>query len=178
MAPPVPIGSFIPPVTGVNNSLALVANSFDVTGNFRNRTVSQGKRRRGPDGEALDNYFDLSMDFPYLRPLAPLSIDVCRIKSLLVESAKMESELKTLLEKGEPGSEAVVIARSVMSLYCLVEGLIKKAVIPLCNCEWPAGQGGGNAPQPGRPGKPAAPVTPPKPTRGTGAAGGDGEGGH
>ena len=163
MAPPVPIGSFIPPVTGVNNSLAPVANSFDVTGNFRNRTVSQGKRRRGPDGETLDNY--LSRDFPYLRPPAPLSIDVCGIKSLLVESAKMESELKTLLEKGEPGSEVVVIARSVMSLYCLVEGLIKKAVIPLCNGEWLAGQGGGNAPQPGRPGKPAAPVPPLKPTR-------------
>ena len=77
MAPPVPIGSFILPVTGVNNSLAPVANSFDVTGNFRNRTVSQGKRRRGPDWEALDNYFDLSRDFPYLRPPAPLSKDVC-----------------------------------------------------------------------------------------------------
>ena len=90
----------------------------------------------------------------------------------------MESELKTLIEKGEPGSEAVVIAKSVMSLYCLVEGLIEKAVIPLCNGEWPAGQGGGNAPQPGRPGKPAAPVPPPETDGGAGAAGGNGEGRH
>ena len=93
MAPPVPIGSFIPPVTGVNNSLAPVANSFDATGNFRNRTVSLGKRRRGPEGEILDNAFDLSRDFPFLRPPAPLSIDICGVKSLLVESAKMREAM-------------------------------------------------------------------------------------
>ena len=164
MAPPVPIGTFIPPVTGVNNSLAPVANSFDATGNFRNRTVSLGKRRRGPEGEILDNVFDLSRDFPLIRPPAPLSIDICGVKSLLVESAKMEAELKKIVEKGEPGSEVVMIAKSAMSLYSLVEGLIEKAVIPLCNGQWPAGQGGGNAAQPGRPVRQAAPAPPPKPT--------------
>ena len=164
MAPPVPIGSFIPPVTGVNNSLAPVANSFDATGNFRNRTVSLGKRRRGPEGEILDNAFDLSRDFPFLRPPAPLSIDIIGVKSLLVESAKMEAELKKIVEKGEPGSEVVMIARSAMTLYALVEGLIEKAVVPLCNGQWPGGKGGGNASQPDRAVRPAAPAPPPKPT--------------
>ena len=104
MAPPVPIGSFIPPVTGVNNSLAPVANIFDTTGNFRYRVSSQGKRRRGPEGDILDNVFDLSREFPELRPPAPPSIDVSSIKTLLVESAKMGIELKILIEKGEPTS--------------------------------------------------------------------------
>ena len=176
MAPPVPIGSFIPPVTGVNNSLAPVANSFDATGNFRNRTVSLGKRRRGPEGEILDNAFDLSRDFPFLRPPAPLSIDICGVKSLLVESAKMEAELKKIVEKGEPGSEVVMIARSAMALYALVEGLIEKAVVPLCNGQWPGGKGGGNATQPDRAVRPAAPAPPPETDGGAGAARGYGEG--
>ena len=166
MAPPVPIGSFIPPVTGINQSLAPVANSFDSSGNFafRSRSISQGKRRRGPEGEILDNVFDLSRDFPPLRPPASLSVDVGCIKGLLVESAKMEADLKKIIEKGDPESEIVVIARTTMSLYNLVEGLIEKAVIPLCNGQWPAGQGGGNASQPGRHFKPAAPAPPPNPT--------------
>ena len=166
MAPPVPIGSFIPPVTGINQSLAPVANSFDSSGNFafRSRSISQGKRRRGPEGEILDNVFDLSRDFPPLRPPASLSVDVDCIKGLLVESAKMEADLKKIIEKGDPESEIVMIARTTMSLYNLVEGLIEKAVIPLCNGQWPAGQGGGNASQPGRHSKPAAPAPPPKPT--------------
>ena len=166
MAPPVPIGSFIPPVTGLNNSLAPVANSFDSSGNFafRSRSISQGKRRRGPEGEILDNVFDLSRDFPPLRPPVPLSVDVVGIKSLLVESAKMEADLKVILEKGDPNSEVAVIARSTMSLYNLLEGLIEKAVLPLCTGQWPGGQGGGNASLSGRPTKLAAPAPPPKPT--------------
>ena len=164
MAPPVPIGSFIPPVTGVNNSLAPVANIFDTTGNFRYRVSSQGKRRRGPEGDILDNVFDLSREFPELRPPAPPSIDVSSIKTLLVESAKMGIELKMLIEKGEPGSEVVVIAKSTLSLYSLVEGLIEKAVFPLCAGQWPGGLGGGNSSQPGRVHQPAAPAPPPKPT--------------
>ena len=164
MAPPVPIGSFIPPVTGVNNSLAPVANIFDTTGNFRYRVSSQGKRCRGPEGDILDNVFDLSREFPELRPPVPPSIDVSSIKTLLVESAKMGIELKTLIEKGEPGSEVVVIAKSTLSLYSLVEGLIEKAVFPLCAGQWPGGLGGGNSSQPGHVPRPAAPAPPPKPT--------------
>ena len=69
MAPPIPIGQFIPPVTGVNKSFIPVANMFDTTGNFRQRTFSLGKRRRGPDGNDLDNVFDLSKEFPPSKPL-------------------------------------------------------------------------------------------------------------
>ncbi len=55
MAPPIPIGQFVPPVTGFNKSFIPVANLFDTSGNFRQRSVSLAKRRRGPEGDALDN---------------------------------------------------------------------------------------------------------------------------
>ena len=71
MAPPIPIGQFVPPVTGINESFILVANMFDTSGNFRQHSVSLAKRRRGPDGDALDNVFELSREFPPLRAPAP-----------------------------------------------------------------------------------------------------------
>ena len=71
MAPPIPIGQFVPPVTGINESFILVANMFDTSGNFRQHSVSLAKRHRGPDGDALDNVFDLSREFPPLRAPAP-----------------------------------------------------------------------------------------------------------
>ena len=165
MAPPVPIGAFIPPVTGFNKSLAPVANLFDTSNNFRQRTISLGKRRRGPDGESLDNVFDLSREFPPLRTPAPLAIDTLGIKSLLVEAAKMETVVKTIIEKGDPNGESVGLAKSVVALYSLVEGLIEKAILPLCNGGGTGGLGGLNPSQSGRPGRPAvAPAPPPKPT--------------
>ena len=166
MAPPIPSGLFIPPITGVNNSLAPVANMFDPSGNFRSRTSSY-KRRRGEDGGLLDNVFDLSREFPPLRNPAPLALDTSGIKSLLVLAAKTESDLKTIIEKSEPGSESVVIANAVMALYTLTESIIEKAILPLCGGLSAAG-GGGLIPPPSGAGQSArmatAPAPPPKPT--------------
>ena len=166
MAPPVPIGAFIPPVTGFNKSLAPVANLFDSSNNFRQRTISLGKRRRGPDGDSLDNVFDLSREFPPLRTPAPLAIDTLGIKSLLVEAAKMETVVKMIIEKGDPNGESVGLAKSVVALYSLVEGLIEKAILPLCNGGGTGGLGGLNPSQSGRPGRPAVAPAPPLETDG------------
>ena len=165
MAPPIPIGQFIPPVTGVNRSFIPVANMFDATGNFRQRTISLGKRRRGPDGDDLDNVFDLSKEFPPLRTPAPLAVDVLGIKSLLVIAANTGSDLKKIIEKTEPGSEMALMARSVQTLYNCVEGLIEKAIVPLCGSQGWGGSGGPGPHTPGRPARQAAaPAPPPKPT--------------
>ena len=177
MAPPIPIGLFIPPITGVNNSLAPVANMFDATGTFRSRTRSY-KRRRGEDGGSMDNIFDLSRDFPPLRNPAPLAVDTSGIRGLLVLAAKTESDLKTLIEKGDPGSESVIIARSVMALYTLTESIIEKAILPMCGGLGAAGGGGLCPPaqwrQPTRP--PGHGARSPSETDGrAGTEGGDGE---
>ena len=165
MAPPIPIGQFIPPVTGINKSFIPVANSFDTSGNFRPRSFSLAKRRRGPEGDALDNVFDLSREFPPLRIPDRPAVDIFSVKLLLVEAAKSESNLRTIIEKGDPGSEVVTVANAVMSLYSCVEGLIEKAIVPLCGGQ---GWGGPGNPGPLQPGHSArqvtAPVPPPKPT--------------
>ena len=115
----------------------------------------------------LDNVFDLSREFPPLRNPAPLALDTSGIKSLLVLAAKTESDLKTIIEKSEPGSESVVIANAVMALYTLTESIIEKAILPLCGGLSAAG-GGGLIPPPSGAGQSArmatAPAPPPKPT--------------
>ena len=165
MAPPIPIGQFVPPVTGFNKSFIPVANLFDTSGNFRQRSVSLAKRRRGPEGDALDNVFDLSREFPPLRNPAPPAIDVFKIKNLLVVAANTGDDLKKIVEKGEPGGEVVMMAKSVLALYNCVEGLIEMAVLPLCSGQAWSGLGNSGSATPGRPARQAAaPAPPPKPT--------------
>ena len=173
MAPLIPIGQFVPPVTWINKSFIPVANMFDTSGNFRQRSVSLAKRCRGPDGDALDNVFDLSREFPALKTPAPPAINISGIKNLLVEAAKTGENLKAVIEKGEPGSEAVTIAKSVLTLYNCVEGLIEKAIVPLCGGQVWGGLGSTGPATPGRPGpatpgcpgrQSVAPAPPPKPT--------------
>ena len=55
--------------------------------------------------------FDLSREFPPLRIPARPAVDIFSVKLLLVEAAKSESNLKTIIEKGDPGSEVVTVAR-------------------------------------------------------------------
>ena len=144
MAPPIPIGQFIPPVTGVNGLLAPVANSFDMTGNFRPRSTSQ-KRRRGESGAALDAAFDLSADYPALRPPAVPVLDRGTIQELLVTAAHVGSDMALLLtdETLDPRSRS--LATSMISLYKLVEGIVEKGLMPLCESASAAGTVGGQA---------------------------------
>ena len=69
-----------------------------------------------------------------------------------------------------------MMAGSVMALYNCVEGLIEKAIVPLCGSQvW----GGLGAPGPATPGRPAcqsAARPHPNPDGGAGAEEGDGEG--
>jgi len=60
MAPPTPIGTFIPPVTGIH-SLGPVANRFDTSGNFRSRAGSYKRKKPGESG-AYEEIFDLSRE--------------------------------------------------------------------------------------------------------------------
>ena len=177
MAPLIPIGQFVPPVTGINKSFIPVANMFDTSGNFRQRSVSLAKRRRGPDGDALDTVFDVSREFPALKTPAPPAINIFGIKNLLVEVAKTGKNLKAVIEKGDPGSKAVTIAKSVLTLYNCVEGLIEKAIVPLCGGQVWGGLGSTGPATPAPPWPPVGGTRPPAQTdRGARAEGGDGEG--
>ncbi len=63
---PIPLGAFIPPVTGTYSRPAAVAsNRFDESGNFRTSTGSFKRQRVGEEGE-LDAAFNITRDYPPL----------------------------------------------------------------------------------------------------------------
>ena len=76
---------FIPPVTGTGGvASSVAANSFDNSGNFRDRSNSSLKRRRhdawGSEGDNQQASFDIIRDYPPLvYPTAP-KLDVTAIQ--------------------------------------------------------------------------------------------------
>jgi len=136
MAPPTPIGQFVPPVTGIHKSFVPVANMFDTSGNFRSRAGSL-KRRRAEGFGALDDAFDLSQPYPPLKYPTVQGIDLASVNNLLIAAAKERDALKPIIEKSSD-TEIGKIAKSVVSLYSLIESIVEKAVVPVCS-------GGGTA---------------------------------
>jgi len=160
MAPPTPIGLFVPPigitppVSGIGGSSTPVSNLYDASGNFRNRTGSLKRRRTDEEGY-LDAYFDMSQPFPPPNYPSPPTVDVDAVKELLVAAAKERDALKSVSEKcADPNIETIV--KSAVSLYNLVEALVERAVIPIC-------QGGASAGSGNRGWQPAAAAKHPPP---------------
>lgn len=156
MAPPVPIGLYVPPVTGVKGSSAPVANSFDSSGLFRSRSGSQKRQRTDSEAE-IDMAFDIGRDYPKLLLPKEPTLDIQGVQSLLVLAAKEKEKLKKQLDEGELGSECTVMVDSVMALYNLVEAIIEKALVPMTSkpSQW--------APRARAGRRDASPIPPPKP---------------
>ena len=144
MAPPIPIGQFVPPVTGVNGFLAPVANSFDSSGTFRSRSASQ-KRRRGETGDTLDAVFDLSANYPTISPPTVPTLDKGAIRELLVAAAGIGVDMSDLLADDSQDPKVRTLATATLALYKLVEGIVEKALMPLCESATAAGTVGGYA---------------------------------
>ena len=130
---PIPMSAFIPPVTGVYGLASnVVANAFDVSGQFRNR-MGSFKRRRANGGDS-QSPFDLMRDFPPPVYPTPLTLDITSVRSLMVEAAKKTVEIEGLL--GVKGISATnkTMATSIIGLYKLVEAVVERAIIPLSEC--------------------------------------------
>ncbi len=68
---PIPLGTFIPPVTATYGRPAAVAsNRFDSSGNFRTRTGSFKRARVGEEGD-LDAAYKITRDYPPPFPTPP-----------------------------------------------------------------------------------------------------------
>jgi len=131
MAPPIPIGNFIPPVTGVNGSLRPVANSYDASGNFRNRSASVKRRCVEQNGSELESVFDLSAPYPpLLLPETP-RIDLAAVKDLLVAAADQGKKLEQIAKDDGVDGDTREVARSAVALYRLVEAIVEKAIVPM-----------------------------------------------
>jgi hypothetical protein len=117
---PIPLGSFVPPVTGTNGRPGAVAsNLYDVSGNFRDRTGSF-KRRRTGDERDLDDRFDITRNYPPLCHPPKPNFDVDSIQALMVDASSKAEAIKarnddptsTRLRKTSPFS----ISRSLLCL--------------------------------------------------------------
>ncbi len=147
MAPPTPIGSFIPPVTGLNNSLRPFANSFDGSGLFRSRAGSTKRRREESPLSETDKVFDLSQRYPPLMYPGRAGIDLASVRDALVAATPEREKIKPFLNDETKDSAARALAGSAVALYNLVEAIVEKAIVPMWQSAQAVGGGGaGDAP--------------------------------
>ena len=155
---PIPLGAFVPPVTGTYGRPGAVAsNRFDDSRNFRNRSGSFKRARVGDEGD-LDAAFDITRDYPPLsNPPKPL-FDCEAIKALMVTASEKAVTMKAKLENPKVNEETKEFAAFNLSLFDVLSAVVEKAIMPLANApppNWP------------RKGNSESPPTAPKPPPGT-----------
>ena len=130
------MATFIPLVMGTGGvASSVAANSFDDSGNFRDRSNSSLKRRRrdawGSEGDNQQASFDIIRDYPPLvYPTAP-KLDVTAIKACMVEGAKSVTEIKGMAADKKTSNPNKTLALSLVTLYTLLESVVEKAIFPL-----------------------------------------------
>jgi hypothetical protein len=134
---PIPLGSFIPPVTGTYGRPAAVAsNRFDESGNFRTRTGSFKRARVGDDGE-LDAAFNITRDYPPPSyPPKPL-FDCESIKALMVTASEKAVSMKARVDNPNVDQDTKDFASANLVMFDLLSAIVEKAIIPLANAPPP-----------------------------------------
>jgi len=126
----------VPPVTGTNRNPRPVANFFDDSRTFRDRSHSQKRRRHDDDrhagrDELLDAVYDLTNDFPPVAPPERPAVDVANIKSILVEATTMAEGLRPVLDREDLPQESRAIVSMLVTLVNLVGAVVEKGLEPL-----------------------------------------------
>jgi len=121
----------VPPVTGTNNNSRPVANLYDDSSTFRDRTYSNKRRRRDGQDELLDAVFDLTNDFPPVAPPDRPAVDVASIKTVLVEATAMAENLKPLLGREDVSTDSKAIVSMLVTLVNLVGTVVEKGIEPI-----------------------------------------------
>ena len=154
---PIPLGAFVPPVTGTYGRPAAVAsNRFDDSRNFRNRSGSFKRARVGEEGD-LDAAFDITRNYPPLtNPPKPL-FDCDAIRALMVTACEKAVSMKARLDNPNINEETKEFASFNLSLFDVLSAVVEKAIIPLANAPPPSWPRKGNE----------SPPTAPKPAPGT-----------
>ena len=142
------------PPTGVGGvASAVVANMFDHTGYFRDfRGWSFSPKRRRTDGGGWEGpderhlRYDLTKDYPPVSYPPPQIIDLPTVKALLVDAAKEAAELEKADGDGKltQKQHCKVQSKSILTLFKLVETIVKKAVIPWAEAGGPHLPSGGS----------------------------------
>jgi len=108
-----------------------VANYYDESRTFRNRTHSIKRPRRDGQDDLLDAVFDLTNDFPpIVQPDRP-AVDVASIKGILVEATAMAESLKPVLEREDLPADSRAIVSMLVTLVNLVGAVVEKGIEPI-----------------------------------------------
>jgi hypothetical protein len=134
---PIPLGAFIPPVTGTyGRPSAVASNRFDESGNFRARSGSFKRPRVGDEGE-LDAAFNITRDYPPLsHPPKPL-FDCELIKALMVTASEKAVTMKARIDDPNINQDTKDFASANLSMFDLLSAIVEKAIIPLANAPPP-----------------------------------------
>jgi len=135
---PIPLGSFVPQVTGTNGRPGAVAsNLYDGSGNFRERTGSFKRLRTGDDRD-LDDRFDITRNYPPLSHPPKPNFDVEAIQALMVDASSKAEIIKA--RNDDPNMDPVARDFAVfnLSLFALLSAVVEKAVMPLANSPPPS----------------------------------------
>jgi hypothetical protein len=130
---PIPLGSFVPPVTGTNGRPGAVAsNLYDGFGNFRERTGSFKRRRTGDDRD-LDDRFDITRNYPPRSHPPKPNFDIEAIQALMVDASSKAEIIKA--RNDDPNMDPVAKDFAVfnLSLFALLSAVVEKAFMPLAN---------------------------------------------
>jgi len=139
---PVPMRSLIPPVTGIGFPGNVHANSYDDSGQFRQRSGS--KRRRGDNPESdVESIFNLTRSYPPPVMPTPTRLDLDGVKGLMVEAAGKVKELGPILNDKRTTEQNKACVNTVIALYTLLEAVIEKAVVPIADALQGVGGGDG-----------------------------------
>jgi hypothetical protein len=164
---PIPLAAycpdFVPPVTGVNGSLAPVANMYDGSGNFQNRGRSNSVKRRRTD-EKIDEIYDLSAEYPPLcMPQRP-GFDLEKVKGLLVAAGSAAEDIRPLIEDPNTDPKILIFAKFSVALLEVLNAAVDCGLSPLATAAVSDPRTGSGSGSTGSAfGKSRAPATAPKP---------------
>ena len=122
----------IPPVTIGGKSSPVVANLFDSSGGFRQRTASVKRGRYdGGDNAARDNYYDLSRDpnTPAV-PTVP-KLDVGKVRALMVRANDSATAIRALAAGEAAAPEVRELAGFSILLLDLLNAVVEDGIIPM-----------------------------------------------
>jgi hypothetical protein len=122
----------IPPVTIGGKSSPVVANLFDSSGTFRQRTASVKRGRyEGGDGGTGDGYYDLSGGPSVATlPINP-KLDVSKIRGLMVKANDTAATIRTLYAGEAVAAEVRELAGLSLVLLDLVSAVVEDGILPL-----------------------------------------------
>lgn len=140
---PLPLGNFIPPVTGAGGRPSFVsANLFDSSNMFRSRSNSKRARTE----TEFEGRFDLTRDFPELVVPDRQPVDLKSVEALLVGVAEVMPNIRAKLDDPNAGQDIKDLAGGWVKLYELVECVCEKVLRPAAASNQLAAFGGARPP--------------------------------